>query len=70
MIGKGYKFELSKSQYEKLEKWYYSNHKKGEYHGAIGGDLTFSITPTSIGDFVEVTDTIGNWIDLSEVFND
>lgn len=66
MISKDYTFKLSKSQYEKLEKWFYGIYPKGTYHGAIGGALKFEIVPTSIGDFVTAI-ADGQTLDLSEV---
>ena len=66
MISKGYVFKLSDEQYEKLEKWFYEIYPKGTYHGAIGGALSFKITPTSIGDFVTAIAN-GKELDLSEV---
>lgn len=37
------------------------------YGGAIGGNLTYSFTPTSLGVVVRVTDTLsGNSLDLTE----
>jgi hypothetical protein len=70
MIGKDWIFKLSDTQYKKLEDWFYnvSGVKKNEwnYHGAVGGCLTFEITPTSIGEVVTA-----HWfketIDLTEL---
>lgn len=58
---------LSDKQFEDLKLWYYKNHKKNEYNGAIGGELTFIITPTSIGNFITVKDDKGNKLDLTDV---
>lgn len=66
MISKEYTFKLSDTQYAKLEKWFYEIYPRGTYHGAIGGALTFEITPTSIGDFVMVIAN-GQRLDISEV---
>lgn len=74
MIEKDFVFKLSDTQYKKLEDWYYevSGDKKGEcnYHGAIGGSLTFEIIPTSIGVFVtaKLSDGSGKEINLSEMW--
>lgn len=43
---------------------------RGEiYAGAVGGNFTYKITPTTIGDIIEVTECIsGETLDLSEDF--
>ena len=51
MINKDYSFQLSDDEYKKLSKWWDKNHKDKNF-GAIGGGLTFHITPTSIGEIV------------------
>jgi hypothetical protein len=54
MINKNFKFEgFTDEEYDKLEEWYYKLNKENEYHGAIGGDLQFIITPTSLGEIIE-----------------
>ena len=47
--------KLSDEEYIKLKKWYDKIVKKrgSNYWGAIGGSITFHITPTSIGTIVE-----------------
>ena len=57
MISKKYQFpKISEQMYNELENWW-KTHNDGscskQCHGAIGGAITFEITPTSIGDFVE-----------------
>ena len=66
MISKEYTFKLSEAQYEKLEKWFYGFHKMDEFRGPIRGELTFEITPTSIGNFVTAK-ADGKELDLSEI---
>ena len=55
-LGKGYQFpKLTPEMLDELNDWY-KRHNNGKcscsYKGAIGGSVTFSVTPTSIGDFV------------------
>ena len=55
MITKEYQFpKITNEMHEEIAKWY-ETHNGGKcanwYHGAIGGDIIFEITPTSIGDF-------------------
>ena len=50
---KAYTFKLSDEQTEKAKQWM----KEREKHvGAIGGQFTFSFTPTSLGNIVTVSD--------------
>lgn len=51
MISRDYSFHLDEDQYNKLLAWATENRLTG-YHGAIGGSVSFDITPTSIGTFV------------------
>lgn len=58
---------LSDKQFEVLKSWYYKNHRENEYSGAIGGELTFTIIPTSIGNFITVKDNKGNKLNLTDM---
>lgn len=49
------KFILTAKQNKKLSEWL---KEPNQYCGAIGGRLTYSFTPTSIGLLVEVTDNL------------
>ena len=70
MVTKDFVFSLSETQYSKLCKWYDKlvnrKNKGSKYYGAIGGEMTFVITPTSIGSFVTVR-CLGEELDISEV---
>ena len=71
MIGRNYQFpEINDEMYKKLEKWW-NTHNKGKCaksrHGAIGGAITFEITPTSIGDCVEAKCSCGSIVCLLEL---
>lgn len=67
MISRDYTFKLTDEQYDKLEKWFYGIYPKGTYHGAIGGALSITITPTSIGEFVKAV-AGSQVLDLTEEF--
>ena len=45
---------LTQEEYDKYLKWYHDMNASG-YSGAIGGDTTFHITPTSVGEIITVT---------------
>lgn len=61
MISKDYainRLNLTESEYEKLVKWYDKLIKRKKilgHFGAIGGGITFNITPTSIGEVITAT---------------
>lgn len=42
-------FELTEEQSAKISVWLENTDYHDTYHGAIGGALTFSFTPTSLG---------------------
>ena len=65
MIGQNYIFRLTDKQYKKLENWYNYNFKDKKF-GAMGGGLTFKITPTSIGEIV-IAECMGKTISLTEI---
>lgn len=71
MIGSGYQFpRLTGEHHNKLREWYKTHNNgqcSGEGHGAIGGDITFTIVPTSIGDIVTATCSCGESIDLMKI---
>ena len=50
----GSNWGLTQEEYEKYTQWCHEVGADG-YSGAIGGDTTFHITPTSIGDIITVT---------------
>lgn len=56
-------FSLTEAQQTKLNKWLKTQEQvlesqgKDGYNGAIGGALTYSFTPTSVGDIVKVYDS-------------
>ena len=54
MVRKEFTFQFEDDEYEKLQEWYKTVTNEETYFGAIGGELTFLITPTSIGEIVEV----------------
>lgn len=58
MISEKYQFpKISSQMHKEIQDWY-KTHNDGKcahsYHGAIGGGITFEITPTGIGDFLTV----------------
>lgn len=60
MISKDYainRLQLTESEYKKLAKWYQKIAKRKRIFGfgAVGGGITFKITPTSIGEIIEAT---------------
>lgn len=71
MVTKNYQFpKLTEEMHNTMSDWY-ETHNDGKcnsgYHGAIGGNVTFKITPTSIGDFIEVRCSCGATLDFDEV---
>lgn len=71
LISKDYQLpEITEEMYKKIDKWY-ETHNQGKcasgYHGAIGGNITFEITPTSIGNFITVKCSCGAKLELNEV---
>lgn len=61
-------FTLDKDECKKLNEWLDAlTPDKNAYDGAIGGRLTYSFTPTSIGTIVKVKDNMsGSEIDLTD----
>lgn len=71
MVSKSYQFpKITKEMHEKMAEWY-ATHNDGKcangYHGAIGGNVTFKICPTSIGDFVDVNCSCGATLSFDEL---
>lgn len=71
MITRQYQFpRLTERMHDEIVEWYQA-HNDGRCanvcHGSIGGDIAFTITPTSIGDFIEVRCSCGATLDFDEV---
>ena len=71
MVTKQYQFpKLTEEMHNEMAEWY-QTHNNGKcangYHGAIGGNVSFEITPTSIGNFIRVKCLCGDVIDFDEV---
>lgn len=71
MVTKRYQFpKITEEMHNKIAKWY-ENHNNGKcvksYHGAIGGNVKFEITPTSIGDFLTVKCACGATLRFEEL---
>lgn len=71
MVGKNYQFpKITEEMHHTMGEWYVS-HNDGKcangYHGAIGGNVSFEICPTSIGDFITVRCSCGATLDFNEV---
>jgi hypothetical protein len=71
MVSEKYQFpKITPEMHKEMQKWY-KNHNHGKcakrYHGAIGGDITFEITPTSIGNFLTVRCTCGAELNYEEL---
>lgn len=60
----GMKFELTESQVAEVTAW--MAERKIPYVGAIGGEVTFTFTPTSLGVVAKVRHISGAELDLSE----
>ena len=70
-------FKLSEQQVKKVEEW--ANSKTGhectlkpneysrKYCGAVGGHLTYCVTPTSIGSIIIVKCSCGQELDISDI---
>ena len=76
-----YPFNLNDKQLTKLATWradhfreckYYIKHEDGFeeiYTGAIGGELTYSFTPTGVGVVAKVQCACGKEVDLTDYEN-
>ena len=71
MVTKQYQFtKITEEMHNEMASWYkYHNDGKcaNGYHGAIGGNVSFDITPTSIGNFIEVRCSCGATLNFDEV---
>ena len=71
MVTERYQFpKITPDMHKEMQKWY-ETHNEGKcansYHGAIGGEVSFEITPTSIGDFLTVKCTCGATLEFEEL---
>lgn len=71
MVSEKYQFpKITKEMHKEMHEWY-KTHNNGKcaksYHGAIGGAVTFEITPTGIGDFLTVRCTCGDKLKYEEL---
>lgn len=71
MVTKRYQFpKITEEMHNEMAEWY-ETHNDGKcasgYHGAIGGNVTFEICPTSIGNFITVKCSCGATLDFDEV---
>lgn len=60
------KFELNEDQTKRYKEWAKKVCLPDDQIGAIGGEFTFSFTPTSIGIVVKVHHANGDELDLSD----
>ena len=71
MVTEKYQFpKITTEIHQEMQEWY-KTHNGGKcapsYHGAIGGNVTFEITPTSIGDFLTVRCSCGSTLKYEEL---
>lgn len=71
MVTKQYQFpKITEEMHNEMAEWY-KTHNKGRCangrHGAIGGEVSFEITPTSIGNFITVKCSCGATLNFDEV---
>jgi hypothetical protein len=71
MVSEKYQFpKITPAMHREMQEWY-KTHNEGKcaraYHGAIGGNVSFHITPTSIGDFLTVRCSCGAELDFEEL---
>ena len=71
MVTEKYQFPtITPEMHKEMQEWY-RTHNDGKcansYHGAIGGNVTFEITPTSIGDCITVKCGCGAELDWEEL---
>ena len=71
MISKQYQFpEITEEMHNEIAEWY-KTHNEGKcvkgYYGAIGGNVSFEICPTSIGDFLTVRCLCGAKLYFNEI---
>ena len=62
--------KITNETHKEIDEWY-ETHNSGKcanaYHEVIGGDITFEITPTSIGDFLTVKCFCGEKLQYQEL---
>lgn len=58
-------FQLTEEQYKKAQKWM---KERTKYSGAVGGQFSFTFTPTSIGMIAKVTDGKDE-LDITDISN-
>lgn len=71
MVTDRYQFpKITSEMHQEMQEWY-KTHNDGKcaqrYHGAIGGDVMFEITPTSIGNFLTVRCSCGSALEYEEL---
>ena len=67
MVSKGFKWKLSNEMWDKVQKIYYEKYNPDHIPcGAIGGDVSFLLTPTSIGVFADAIMPDGTKIDITD----
>ena len=71
MVTEKYQFpKILPKMHQEMQEWY-KTHNDGKcarsYHGAVGGNVTFEITPTSIGDFLKVRCSCGSTLEYEEL---
>ena len=65
-------FKLTTDQEDLIAVWEVEQNKQWAakhgrvYYGAIGGSLTYSFSPTSIGTIIKVSHVNGNELDVSD----
>lgn len=72
MVSNKYQFPvITPKMHEEMAEWYRTHNNgrcfKQKYHGAIGGNVSFDITPTSIGNFIDVKCSCGAVLSWEEV---
>lgn len=71
MVTEKYQFpKITPKMHQEMQEWYRAHNDgkcAGGYHGAIGGNVSFEITPTSIGDFLTVRCTCGAELNYEEL---
>ena len=71
MITKKYQFpKITEEMHKEIREWYETHNDgkcAGRYCGPIGGQITFEITPTSIGDFLTVKCACGTTLEYEEL---
>lgn len=71
MVTKRYQFpKITEEMHNEIAEWY-ATHNNGKcaksYHGVCGGNVSFTIVPTSIGNFLTVECSCGDTLDYEEL---